>query len=32
MWSEEDEKNMRKILSATDDATSEWIQKNLRHL
>jgi len=32
VWSGEDEKNMRKILSVADDATSEWIQKKTKEL
>lgn len=31
-WSQEDEKNMRKILSVADDATTEWMQKKMKEL
>lgn len=31
-WSKEDEKNMRKILSVADDATTEWMQKKTKEL
>ncbi|MDO4730636.1 MAG: GTP pyrophosphokinase family protein [Clostridia bacterium] len=32
MWSKEDEKNMKKILFAADDETTEWIKKKTKDL
>lgn len=32
IWSAEDEKNMRKLLSFADDATTEWVQKKTKEV